>query len=128
MAHKDPEIVFEGMEIIIKRDLEKHKVLLITSNQELLAFRNARSHEIKRKKYYKSLIGGEKYNDDSLRRSMDDIAINIRHLSDKVKLSEDAIKHHTLIVDTLTEQLENQNRGLDALAKYRRDHPDASNN
>jgi len=128
MDRKAPELFIEGMEVIIKRDLEKHKVLLIRSNQELLSYRNARSHEVKRKKYYKSLIGGEKYNDDSLRRSMNDIVINIRHFSDKVKLSEDAIKHHTLIVDTLSKQLDDQNKGLDALAKYRRDHQNAANN
>jgi len=119
MDRKKPEIIIEGIEEVIKKDLKKHQGLLSRSNLELIAYRNARSHEIKKKKHYKNLIGGEKFNDDSLRASMNDIAINIRHMSDKVELTEKAIKHHTEIVDTLTEQLENQMKGLKVLAKYR---------
>ena len=128
MAANGPEIVFEGFEEITKRDLEKHKALLARSKIELLAYREARSYEIKKKKHYISLIGGSKYNDDALRTSIDSIAVNIQHFSDKVKLTEEAIAHHTLIVDTLTKQLEEQYKGLEALAKYRKDHPNASNN
>ena len=110
-------IVIKGMEVIIKRDLEKHKALLERSNMDMLSFKGAVSHEIKKKKYYKSLLGGGKYDDEALATSMDMIAINIRHLSDKVKLSQDAIDHHRLIVDTLTKQLEDQNEALRAFAE-----------
>lgn len=119
MDRKEPEIVIEGIEEVIKKDLKKYQEILERNKLELIAYRNARSHEIKKKKHYKNLIGGGKYNDDSLRESMNQIAINIRHMSDKVDLTEKAIKHHTEIVDTLTEQLENQMKGLKVLAKYR---------
>ena len=72
-----------------------------------------------KKKHYKGLIGGGKYDDDALKRSMGDIAINIRHMSDKEKLSRDAIEHHTLIVDTLTQQLEEYNINIIELNKVR---------
>jgi hypothetical protein len=119
MDRKEPIIVIEGIEEVIKKDLKKHQEILKRSKFELIAYRNARSHEIKKKKHYKNLIGGGKYNDDSLRESMNQIAINIRHMGDKVDLTEKAIKHHTEIVDTLTEQLENQMKGLRMLAEYR---------
>lgn len=119
MDRKEPEIVIEGIEEVIKKDLKKYQEILERNKLELIAYRNARSHEIKKKKHYKNLIGGGKYNDDSLRESMNQIAINIRHMSNKVDLTEKAIKHHTEIVDTLTEQLENQMKGLKVLAKYR---------
>jgi hypothetical protein len=118
---EEPQIFVEGIEEVIKRDLEKHKGLLEQTQRELDAYKQSRSHEIRRKKYYKSLIGGGKFDDDALRASMDDIASNIRHLSDKVDLSREKLEHHTLIVDTLTQQLEDQNKALAALAKYRRD-------
>ena len=120
MDRKEPEIVIEGIEEVIKRDLKKHQEILARSKLELISYRDARSHEIKKKKHYKSLIGGEKFNDDSLRESMNQIAVNVRHMSDKVDLTERAIKHHTEIVDTLAEQLENQMKSLKMLAEYRR--------
>ena len=119
MDRKEPEIVIEGIEEVIKNDLKKHQGILERSKLELISYKNARSHEIKKKKHYKSLIGGEKYNDGALKNSMDQIAVNIRHMSDKVGLTEEAIKHHTGIVDTLTEQLENQYKGLKTLSEYR---------
>ena len=128
MDRKEPEIVIEGIEEVIKKDLKKHQGILERSKIELISYKNARSHEIQKKKKWKSHIGGGKFNDDALRNSMDQIAINIRHMSDKVDLTNEAIKHHTEIVDTLTEQLESQYKGLKVLAKYRKEHQDAANN
>jgi hypothetical protein len=128
MDRKEPEIVIEGIEEVIKKDLKKFQGLLEKDKLDLIAYKNARSHEIQKKKKWKSLIGGKKYNDDALRDSMDQIAINIRHMSDKIDLTNKAIKHHTEIVDTLTEQLENQYKGLKVLAEYRKEHKDASYN
>lgn len=108
----EPKIIIEGIDEIIKRDLEKHKAILERSKMELASYREARSHEIKKKKHYRKLIGNGKYNDDALKRSMNDIAINIRHMEDKVKLTNDAIAHHTLIVDTLTNQLKEYEKGM----------------
>jgi len=120
----EANIVIKGIEKVIKRDLEKHKILLERSTIEMLSFKEAVSHEVKKKKHYKTLIGEGKYNDDALRKSMDMIAVNIKHLSDKVKVSQDSIDHHRLIVDTLTKQLEDQN---ESLAKYYRDKDAISN-
>lgn len=116
------QIVVEGMEDIIERDLEKHKAILERARADQLAFRSARSHEIQKKKNWTSKIGGGKFDDDALRESIKLINVNIRHFSDKEKLAQDLIDFETNIVDTLTEQLANQHRGLDDLAKYRRDN------
>jgi hypothetical protein len=105
-----PEIFLEGIDVKIKLDLGKHKELLAQTQAELLSFNEARDHESGRKRHYHRLIGGEKYDDDALRRSVADIRTNIRHLSDKAKLAQDKIEHHTLIVDTLTKQLQDYNR------------------
>ena len=104
MEANQPLIVIDGFEKVIERDLEKHRLLLVQAKSELDAYRNSVSHQIKKKKFYGSLIGSGRYNDDSLRSSMTMIAVDIRHMSDKVKLSQDAIEHHTLIVDTLVKQ------------------------
>ena len=101
----EPEIFLEGIDVVIKLDLGKHKELLAQTQAELVSFVEARDHESARKRHYYRLIGGEKYDDDALKRSVEEIRGNIRHLSDKAKLSQDKIEHHTLIVDTLTEQL-----------------------
>lgn len=119
MDPNEPIIVVEGLEKVIEKDLERHKVLLDRSNQEKQAYQKAKSHEIKRKRYYLSLIGGDKYDDDALRESVRQINQNINHLEQKVKLSKDAIEHHKLIVDTLSAQLKDHN---DRLAALRRDN------
>lgn len=123
-ANRDPEIVVEGLEEIIKRDLLKHKSHVETTKIEIDTFRAARAHEIKRKKHYSKLIGGGKYNDEALRKAAGDIAVNIRHMSDRVDLAEQKLAHHTEIVDTLTLQLADQDAGLAVLAEYRRKNPE----
>ena len=120
MPNREPMIVVKGLEDIIRKDLKKHQTLLERSKAELDAFRLAVSYQVKKKKYYKSLLGGGKYNDESLRKSMDMIVIDLRHMSDKVKLSEEAIAHHKLIVDTLSAQLEDQYKRLEMLVTHKR--------
>ena len=109
-GRSDPVIRIKGIDKVIKLDLEKHKDLLERSKLELDSYRESVSHLIKRKKHYKSLLNGSKYSDEALRESMGMIAVDIRAMSDKVKLSQDAIDHHTLIVDTLSRQLDDYNK------------------
>ena len=101
----EPEIFIEGIDVVIRLDLGKHKELLAQTQIELLSFREARDHESAIKRHYYRLIGGGKYNDTALMRSVKDIRVNVRQLADKAKLAEDKIEHHKLIVDTLTTQL-----------------------
>ena len=116
----DPEIYIEGFEPLIERDLQKHKDILERTKLELNAYRQAVSHEVKKKKHYASLIGSGKFNDDALRESIKtQINTNIRHMSDKAKLAQDKIEHETLIVDTLTKQLEEYRGKMQKLAEYR---------
>jgi hypothetical protein len=118
-ADDNPLIVIEGMEPIIQKDLDKHKEILEQAKISLGVFKQAVSHEVKKKKYYKSLIGGKKFNDEALKRSIGDININIRHMSDKVKLTQDKIAFETNIVDTLTNQLKDYRESVNKLAEYR---------
>ena len=111
----EPEVFIEGIDVVIKLDLGKHKELLAQTQTELLSFKEAVAHEGARKRHYYRLIGGGKYNDDALRSSVKDIRINMRQLSDKAKLAQDKIDHHTLIVDTLTGQLSEYNRRFAAI-------------
>ena len=117
-----PRVVIEGMEVIIERDLKKHQSILERTKQELVAYRQAASHEIAKKKHYRKLIGGGKYNDEALEAALKDIRVNIRHLTDKAEASEEKIKHEDLIVRTLTKQLAGQIQGLEELARYRITH------
>lgn len=119
MDRKDPTVLIEGLDVLIKRDLEKHQGLLERSKQEKLTYVQARSSEIKRKRAWRKHIGGGKFDDAALEVALDQIAQNITMWSDKVKLSDDAIAHHTLIVDTLTEQLFEYNETLALMAKGR---------
>jgi hypothetical protein len=125
---KPLDVVVEGMEQIIQRDLEKHRSLLESANRDLLAFRQARSHEVKKKRHYRDQIGKGKYNDKALEEARIQMAINIRHLSDKADLAEKKIEHHTEIIETLTKQLEDQNAGLKRLADHRLAEQDATPN
>jgi len=111
---EDPEIFIEGIDVVIKLDLGKHKEMLAQAQVSKASFQEARDHESARKRHYYRQIGQGKYDDDALLRSVKDIRINIRHLSDKVKLSQDKIDHETLIVDTLTAQLKEYDRAYAA--------------
>lgn len=101
----EPWFFIEGIDEVIRRDLEKHKGLLQHEQLSLQAYNESVIHAIACKKHYNKLIGGGKYNDSALEASISQQRTNIRHLQDKVKLTKDAIEHHTLIVDTLTSDL-----------------------
>jgi len=116
------DVVIEGIEDVIARDLAKHKALLERLTIEVQAFRQGRAHEIKKQKHYAGLVGNGQFSDVALRTAMDDIAINIRHMSDKVQTGEEQIVFNKRIVETLTLQLAVQQQALDALARHRRDN------
>ena len=113
MADKKNNVVrIRGIDKVIKKDLEKHKQILVRTQDELQVFKESVAYLIKRKKHFSSLIGGDTYNDNSLRESVRLINVDIRQMSDKVKLTEDALDHHRLIIDTLTGQLEDYYESL----------------
>lgn len=114
-AVKEPEVFIEGIDKVIRMDLGKHKELLSQTKGELASFRQAVDHEIAKKRFYYRQIGQGKYNDKALKKSVKDIRINIRHLSDKAMLAEEKIAHHTLIIDTLTAQLEDYDKRYAAI-------------
>lgn len=116
MAVNSPKILIKGIDKVIKRDLGKHKNLLIRAKLSLQSFKQATSHLIKKKKHYSGLVGGGKFKDPALKESISMINVDIRAMSDKVKLANEEIEHHTLIVDTLTDQLEEyrKNDGITA--------------
>jgi len=120
----EPIVVVKGIKEKIEKDLEKHKSLLEQTGQDLIKFRSARSHEIKRKKHYNSLIGGDRYNDDALRESIQQSVINIKHMSDKCNLAEEKIKHHQQIISVLSQQLTNQEYLERQAELYYQDHPE----
>ena len=119
MDRKEPTVVIEGMEDILEMDLKKHKGLVERTQTELSAYRSPRAHERLRKKHFQGLIGGGKFNDSALQRGVEQGEINIRHFSDKIKLSNDKIAHHGEIVAALEKELEAQYAGLKALKEYR---------
>jgi chromosome segregation ATPase len=114
-----PFIVIEGLEEATKRDLAKHTALIARTRAEIASYRAARSQEVRKKRNYRSLIGGGKYNDDALRASIKDINVNIRHMSDRADQAEQKLEHHQLIVDTLTKQLEDHEEQMKKLRKFR---------
>jgi len=106
----EPEIFIEGIDVVIRLDLGKHKELLGQARDDVVIFRESALHESAKKRHYYRLIGKGKFNDDSLRASVGDIRINIRHLTDKADQAVKKAEHHTLIVDTLTAQLKEYDR------------------
>lgn len=113
MEANEPVIHIKGLRGIIQKDLDKHKSLLQRATVEMLSYKQAVSYQIKKKKYYKSLLGKGKYDDNALKESMKMINVDIRQISDKVKLSKDSIDHHKVIVDTLSDQLVEYNKNSD---------------
>lgn len=115
MDRKDPQIVVEGMEVVLERDLTKHQKAVQQAELELGEYRAARILERNKKSHYESLLGGGKFNDTALKNGIAQIDINIRQLSDKIKLSSEKIEHHTEIVRRLQEELKQQYAGLKVL-------------
>ena len=117
---QDPQVVVEGMEDVLEMDLKKNEGILAQTQTELSEYQSARIHEKNRKKHYEGLIGGGKFNDGALKRGIDQSVINIKHFSDKIKLSNDKIVLHTDIVKQLKDAFRNQYAGLKVLEEHKR--------
>jgi hypothetical protein len=109
----------EGIDIIIKRDLDKHKDLLEGNILSIQSLQRARSNEIARKRFYGEQKGKRRYRDDAMDKAIEQMNKNIGHLSIQIKLTEGRRDRNTFIVDTLTKQLEEYNNKVRELAKYR---------
>jgi hypothetical protein len=128
MEANKPLIFIKGLDEITKKDLKKFKSILERDKFELIKYKEALSYQIQKKKHYKSLIGKGKYDDDSMKKSIVMINVDIRQISDKVKLTNDAIAHHTLIVDTLSKQLDEYYKNLEVVNKFKEGQINASSN
>ena len=111
------DIFIEGIDIIIRRDLEKHKALLEKDIMGIESLQVARSNEIRRKQFYGEQKGKRRYKDNAMNTAIEQMNKNIGHLSMRIKFTEDMKKQNTLIVDTLTEQLKEYDTMLRTIAK-----------
>lgn len=102
----------EGIDVIIRRDLDKHKSLLDKNNLDIQSFQQARSGEIGRKRFYTDQKGKKKYDDDAMDKAIEQMSRNINHLSGRISVTRQLKEQNTLIVDTLSEQLKQYNIDL----------------
>jgi hypothetical protein len=109
------DIVIQGMDIIIKRDLDKHKSLLDKNNLDIQFLQDARSNEIKRRKFYNSQKGKRKYSDDAMDTAIEQMRLNIERYSSQLKGLNEQKDFNTNIVDTLTNQLNEYYKSLTKL-------------
>jgi len=110
-------VVIEGMEVVIERDLKRHELILSQARKDYSKFREAVSYEIRKKRHYSELIRQGKYQRKAMETAINDINVNIRNMQDKAGLSEQKIKFEENIVETLTRQLEDQKKSLKLLNK-----------
>jgi len=99
-------VFIEGIDVIIRRDLDKHKSLLNRNNMDILAFESAVGTEINRKRFYKKQKGKRNYNDEAMDIAITQMTVNITQLSNRVKIAKELRIQNTHIVDTLTKQLD----------------------
>ena len=113
------DIFVEGIDVIIRRDLDKHKAILEMNVMDIQAFQKSRSSEIERKRFYGEQKGKRRYRDDAMDEAIEQMNKNIGHLSIRIKFAEELRDQNIIIVDTLTKQLEDYNKGIRALTSYK---------
>ncbi len=96
------DIFIEGLDVIIRRDLEKHTALLEQNNINIQTFRVAQSSEIQKKRFYGEQKGQRKYRDSDMDKAIFQMSTNIKHISNRIKITVQLKKENTVIVDTLT--------------------------
>jgi hypothetical protein len=105
MAVKRGDTFVEGIDVIIRRDLDKHKALLNMNNINIQNFEAARNSEIGRKRFYGEQKGKRNYSDDAMDTAIRQMNTNIGKFERDIKLTKDQRELNTRIVDTLTVQL-----------------------
>lgn len=116
---KRGDVFVEGIDVIIRRDLEKHKSLLEQNILDIQAFQRTRASEIGRKRFYGEQKGKKRYRDEEMDKAIQQMNNNIEHLSERIKFTENLKKENTVIVDTLTEQLIEYDIGIRKMARHK---------
>lgn len=106
----EPTIFLEGIDVIIKRDLAKHRANVERCATEEQAYAQSLATLIARKKHYRSQVNNSRYNKESMLTAIYGLRVDIRAIDDKVKLSREAKSHYQVIVDDLVNQLSEYNR------------------
>ena len=117
MEVKRGDTFIEGIDVIIRRDLDKHKSLLERDNMNILAFEEARNSEIQRKRFYVGQKGKRNFNDEAMDTAITQMRVNIEHLSGRIKITKELRAQNTQIVDTLTKQLDEYYKMLKEVVK-----------
>ena len=112
MEAKRGTVFVEGINVIIKRDLDKHKSLLERDILNINHFQETRNSEIQRKKFYAEQKGKRNYDDAKMDEAILQMNKNIAHLSARIDITRKLKEQNTLIVDTLTKQLEQYYKDL----------------
>lgn len=105
MAVKRGDTFIEGIDVIIRRDLDKHKALLDMNNINILTFTTSRDNEINRKRFYGDQKGKRRYQDEAMDIAIKQMNTNIGKFERDIKFTKEQKEMNTRIVDTLTEQL-----------------------
>ena len=112
MVAKRGDTFIEGIDVIIKRDLDKHQSLLDKNNMDIQSLTFARQGEIDRKRFYNEQKGKRKYKDDAMDKAISQMVVNIAHLSNQIFKTKEHRVQNAHIVDTLTAQLADYNKSL----------------
>ena len=120
MVAKRGDTFVEGIDVIIRRDLDKHKDLLNMNNLNLQAFAAARDNEIGRKRFYGEQKGKRKYRDEDMDKAIRQMNTNIGKFERDIRLTKDQKEMNTRIVDTLTQQLKDYDVGYKQLVEQLR--------
>jgi len=119
------DIFVEGIDIIIRRDLDKHKALLEKNILDIQSIHGSRNGEIGRKNFYQEQKGKRKWKNDAMDTAIAQMNNNIARFTHQLLGLEKLKEDNTFIVDTLTQQLIDYNNGLSQLSQMRKEELDA---
>lgn len=110
-------VVIHGMLEIIEKDLKKAKQVKEFAVKDRESWKIAISHEVRKKRAYRKLIGGEKYDDNALKNSISQMNQNLNHLNRKVTTADQKIDFQDNIINTLTKNYKEHKEALEEFAK-----------
>lgn len=122
------QLVIEGMDVIIKRELDRHKMIISTLNKQIEVLKEQIDHLKQKKVAWANMIGQRRFNAEAMQKAIKGMEDQITNNSNDLAIKRQQLAYSMKQVTMYDEQMQNYYKGLADLAQARKEELDGDSN
>lgn len=122
------QLVIEGMDVIIKRELDRHKMIISTLNKQIEVLKEQVDHLKQKKSAWANMIGQRRFRADSMQKAIKEMEDQITSNTNELGIKRQQLAYSMKQVTMYDEQMNEYYRGLADLAQARKEEMNGNSN